>query len=147
MQLHLHQQYQDRQHTLGKFRLAATSQSGEVNFGISAALAEIANVPADQRTPEQVETVLAHLNQHDAEFLKLSTALREAEKPLPEDPHLMELKNRLSEAEKPVPPDPQMVRLDRAVTLAESQLKNRRLTAVQDLAWALINSPAFLFNR
>ena len=29
---------------------------------------------------------------------------------------------------------------------AEAQ-KNRRLLGVQDLAWALINNPAFLFNR
>ena len=30
--------------------------------------------------------------------------------------------------------------------IAEQQ-KNERLTGAQDLAWALINSPAFLFNR
>lgn len=147
IQLHLHQLYQDRQHTLAKFRLAVTPQPGDVNFGIPALLADIVKIPAEQRTPEQIDTVLAHLNQHDPEYQKLSSALAEAEKPLPEDPHLIELKDRLSEAQKPVPPDPQMVRLDRAVTLAESQLKNSRLTTVQDLAWALINSPAFLFNR
>ena len=26
-------------------------------------------------------------------------------------------------------------------------IKNKRLTAAQDLAWALINNPAFLFNH
>ena len=30
---------------------------------------------------------------------------------------------------------------------SKSQLANPRLTAVQDLTWALINSPAFLFNH
>ena len=30
---------------------------------------------------------------------------------------------------------------------SKKQLENRRLTATQDLTWALINSPSFLFNR
>jgi len=29
----------------------------------------------------------------------------------------------------------------------QRQLADRRLTAIQDLAWALINSPAFFFNH
>lgn len=36
--------------------------------------------------------------------------------------------------------------LDRLLLLSE-QAKNPRLTGVQDVAWALINNPAFLFNR
>jgi hypothetical protein len=27
------------------------------------------------------------------------------------------------------------------------QVANKRLTGVQDLTWALVNTPAFLFNR
>ena len=43
--------------------------------------------------------------------------------------------------------DPQWVRLNQIVEATSAQTANPRLTAVQDLAWALINSPAFLFNR
>lgn len=37
--------------------------------------------------------------------------------------------------------------LTAAVQRSAESLKNRRLLGVQDLAWALINNPAFLFNR
>ena len=33
------------------------------------------------------------------------------------------------------------------VAAAKPQFENKRLTGLQDLAWALINNPAFLFNR
>jgi hypothetical protein len=43
--------------------------------------------------------------------------------------------------------DGEYQRLKGEVQRAEEQQKNKRLIGVQDLAWALINTPGFLFNR
>ncbi|MEQ8789560.1 MAG: DUF1549 and DUF1553 domain-containing protein [Pirellulaceae bacterium] len=43
--------------------------------------------------------------------------------------------------------DAEYQRLTKAVEAAKSERDNRRLYGVQDLAWALINNSAFLFNR
>ena len=43
--------------------------------------------------------------------------------------------------------DAELVRLTQVVQREAEQLKNARSIGAQDLAWALINNPAFLFNR
>jgi hypothetical protein len=43
--------------------------------------------------------------------------------------------------------DPQLVLLRQDIEMSIKQAAARRLTAAQDTAWALINSPAFLFNH
>jgi hypothetical protein len=43
--------------------------------------------------------------------------------------------------------DGEWVRLQEGLQQSEATLKNPRLVGVQDLAWALINTPSFLFNR
>jgi hypothetical protein len=74
-------------------------------------------------------------------------ALANGSKPLPPDPKLVELQNYLAGVSRPVPEDLKLVQLRQDVEISTKQLENKRLTAVQDLAWALINSPAFLFNH
>jgi hypothetical protein len=56
-----------------------------------------------------------------------------------------EQKQKLAEAY--LATDSEYQRLKAAVAAADSERGNRRLFGVQDLAWALINSSAFLFNR
>ena len=43
--------------------------------------------------------------------------------------------------------DKEWQNLQATVASAEELLKNKRLIGLQDLAWALINNPSFLFNR
>jgi hypothetical protein len=43
--------------------------------------------------------------------------------------------------------DAELSRLQATVAQSAEQQKNSRLVGIQDLAWALINNPAFLFNR
>lgn len=65
----------------------------------------------------------------------------------PPDAKLVSLAEDLAEAEKPVLDDPAVVRLRSDHAASTQQVANRRLTVIQDLAWALINSPAFFFNH
>lgn len=143
----LDQQYQDNQHTIGKFRVSVSDGSTPVNFGNSKALLDVVTKPVEERTEEDTATLLKFFNEQDAELQKKRKALVEAQKPLAADPKLVELESELEDRKKPLPEDPKLARLTRAVTLSEEQLKDSRLTTAQDLAWALINSPAFLFNR
>ena len=80
-------------------------------------------------------------------FRCAATALAAAKQPLPVDPKLAQLRDVLAEASRPLPPDARLQRLRGDVDLSLKQLENSRLTFAQDLAWALINSPAFLFNH
>ncbi len=63
------------------------------------------------------------------------------------DPKIVRIRKKLKRVSLPVPDDAVVARLEKDLSQSEKQLTNRRLTATQDLAWALINSPSFLFNR
>jgi hypothetical protein len=58
-----------------------------------------------------------------------------------------ELKKALTYAETPIEVDPKLIKFRAEVAMSAAQAKNPRLTAAQDLTWALINNPAFLFNH
>ncbi|MCO6456247.1 MAG: DUF1549 domain-containing protein [Pirellulaceae bacterium] len=144
----LKQQFSSGQHALGKFRLSVTNTAGPILLnGLPENIAKILEVASDQRNDEQRKELLGYFRGSDAEVKKLEQAVVEARKPRPIDPQLQALRDKLASASRPLPVDPQLAQLRRDVELSSQQLTRTRLTAAQDIAWALINSPAFLFNH
>lgn len=147
LQFTMDQQYADGMHSLGRFRLSTTTAQPPLIFGVPDNIQKIAKVEAEKRNPKQKKALEDFFKGQDAQQKTLQTALDGAKKPRSIDPALVALKAKLDDVSQPLPVDPKFARLQRASQLSEEQLKNGRLTAAQDIAWALINSPAFLFNR
>jgi mono/diheme cytochrome c family protein/roadblock/LC7 domain-containing protein len=143
----LDQQFNSNEHQLGRFRLSVTGAKKPVDFGVPAEIVPILALAPDQRTEDQAKELEKFLRSIDPGLKKLENALAEAKKPRPPDPRLVALQDALKRAEEPLRLDPKLAQLREDVKLSESQLGHRRLTLAQDLAWALINSPAFLFNH
>ena len=138
--------FQNGRYNLGKFRLWVTT-SPQPRFGAPEAVAAAVKLPAAKRSQEQQALLKAFYLEQERSYQTAQEAMTIAMKPLPEDPQKVALEAKLREAEKPILLDPVLVQLRRDVELSRGQLANKRLTAAQDLAWALINSPAFLFNH
>lgn len=134
-------------HEIGRFRIWITTSDTPVREGLPMEIAAILQVPSANRSQQQAATLAAHYRSLDETIRMLDYSLAAAVKPLPEDARLKELELALNRATRPVVTDPALIQLRQDVELSTKQLVNGRLTGVQDLAWALINTPSFLFNR
>jgi len=144
--IQMSQPYQNGKYNLGRFRLWVTS-SPVVRFGTAKVIADAIKIPVAKRTKEQKEVLAAHFLAQFKDYQTTKKTLATAKKSLPVDPQLIALKERYNQSLTPIVVDPKLVQLRRDADLSAKQLGNKRLTAAQDLAWALINSPAFLFNH
>ncbi len=136
--------FQNGKYNPGRFRLWVTT-SPSVRFGTPAAVA--AALKAAKRTPEQNALLSQHFLNQFKDYQTQKKVLANARSPLPVDAQLVALETKHTDTQKPIQIDPKLVQLRRDAGLSQTQLGNKRLTAAQDLAWALINSPAFLFNH
>ena len=148
LRFELIQEYGSPETAIGKFRISTSSAPRRVPGPLSDHLKEILQISADNRNKEQQDELVEHFRKNDVVLKKLTTEIDQAKQPLPNDPHLSKLKDQLVLARRPLgKEDLKKERLDRYVRISKQQLQSHRLTVTQDLVWALINNPAFLFNR
>ena len=134
-------------YNLGRFRLYVTTAEDPLDFGLPGRVAAAVRSPAGERQPEQAGAIVDYYRSLDIEYWKLKQAFADAKAPVPTDPKLTELQKTLEKAEEPIRIDPHLVQLREDTRASTQQNQNKRLTVVQDLTWALINSGAFLFNH
>jgi hypothetical protein len=133
--------------TLGRFRLSATRGVRPIGPSLPEDLRAVLAVAPEVRTEAQMNALLAYFRVMDPELRAKTAALNAGKAPPPADAKLQELRAQLEFARRPIQPDPALLALRRDVEMSVEQAAARRLTAAQDIAWALINSPAFLFNH
>jgi len=147
LQLTIIQNFKSGKHDLGRFRVSVTTAAKPLSIGVTSRAAELAAIPRGQRSPAEAAELAAIVAARDPLREKLAAEFAAAARPIPPDPRLVALAGDLAEAQKPVVDGPAILRLRADVATSTNQVSERRLTAVQDLAWALINSPAFFFNH
>jgi hypothetical protein len=133
--------------TIAHFRLWATTSAQPLTIGLPLAVVDALKKPAPVRTKEDVAALTSYWTEADPDLRKLTLTLGKNQMPLPIDPGVIERRESLAKAELPIKLDPKLVQLRQDSTQSTSQMTNKRLTAAQDLTWALVNNAAFLFNH
>jgi hypothetical protein len=146
-QVRIHQFHEAKDHRLARFRISVTNEPSPVGLSLPEVFAAALTTNVNNRSEAERTQVLEYFRRSHPDYLKLQTDLREAQQPVPADPGLVQRRALVTQFEQPVPDDPALVQLRKDVQQSGAQVNSKRLTAAQDLTWALINSPAFLFNH
>ncbi len=147
IEVRLHQFHNAAEHRLAHFRISTANNYGELKLGHSESFAALQSTPANLRTEAQLQIANAYFTRTDAEYGRLQAAVAEARKPLPPDEQVVAIQTTIARLEKPTPDDNSLVQLRADFEQSKKQLEQVRVTAAEDITWALINSPAFLFNH
>ena len=132
---------------IGRFRLWVTTSAQPLNAGLPLPVAEALKKPAPTRTKPEQAAIVAYWNEADPALGKLRLTFGKHQLPLPTDPGVVERRAVQARVEEPIRLEPKLVQLRQDTEQSTLLMGNKRLTAVQDLTWALINTPAFLFNH
>lgn len=143
----IHQMHDAVAHRLAHFRLSVTTDAGEIPLGLPEEFAVLRSIPTDKRSAESLATLIEYWKASDTKRGELTQAVATANQPLAPDAELTKLRSLIASLEKETPDDAKLLQMRLNATASATQLDNRRLTLAQDLTWALINSPAFLFNH
>jgi len=138
--------YSDNEFPLGKFRIYTTDSTSPLNRGLPDSIAAILSKPEPDRSLTDISQLTDWVALQQPEYFQKRYAWLTAKRPIPVDSKLEALEAALAKAEEQVPVDPSLIQLRNDVQFSTEQAANRRLTAAQDLTWALINNAAFIFN-
>ncbi|MCY3007195.1 MAG: DUF1549 domain-containing protein [Planctomycetota bacterium] len=147
LQWRIYQNHDAPEHRLGRFRLSAGQHQGELALGLPESFRALSAVPKAAWTPELTKEGMNYLKLSSTDLKALQANVQKESQALPEDEPSLVLAKRIERLGTPLPEDSRLIRLRADVKESEGQLGNARLTSAQDLVWALINSPAFLFNH
>ncbi len=132
---------------IARFRVWSTTAPNPLKPGIASDLHALLSKPDPSRSPDENKQIATAFRVIDDEYWIRTRAVADAKQPLPADPKHETLKAAYAKASEPIRLDAQLVQSRIDAEASTKQVGNRRLTAMQDLTWALINSSAFLFNR
>ena len=132
---------------IARFRLWVTTGAAPVQVGYPQPVIDALKKLPAARTDADKAALAAYWNAYDPELSKRRLTHAKNQLPLPTDPGLIQRRATAAAAELPITLDAKLLRLRQDAEQSKAQLANRRLTGVQDLAWALINNPSFLFNH
>ncbi|MEM9587756.1 MAG: hypothetical protein AAGA03_10795, partial [Planctomycetota bacterium] len=147
LKFRLHQRHNAANHQLGRFRISVTTATGKIPLGRAEPIAAALSSPPNQRDKAQNERIRKYVQTIDPELSAGRSALATAKKPLAPDADLVALQAKQKRLSVETADPPALVKLRVDAKQSQKQLGNRRLTAAEDLTWALVNSPAFLFNH
>ena len=143
----IHQNHNAVDHRLGRFRISFAIDQGEIDLGLPEEFAAIAGAAEATRDVNSIKPLLTYLRASDKAWSDAQMAVAAAKQPVPADEQLTALRALVVSLEVATPEDTKLVQLRTDFEASKQQIGNRRLTLAQDLTWALINSPAFLFNH
>ena len=132
---------------IGRFRVYFTTAADPLHEGVPAAITAAAAKPVAERAPAETAFLADYIRSLTPEYWRLHREAADAKVALAPDPRHTEMKTALEKVSAPIKLDPILVQLRIDAEASKRQITDKRLTVVQDLAWALINNPAFLFNR
>jgi WD40 repeat protein len=145
------QNYADGLHALGRFRVSFSTATAGLDLGLAEPyLAELVSLRAAEGQSLRDAApapILAAFRAGDQHRRSLTQQLAEASKPVEILPGIVERRAALAIAEQPVLEDRTLLQLQADFARSQAQLDQLRVTLAQDLTWALINSPAFMFNH
>lgn len=147
LQFQVEQKFPDNKHTVGRFRISVTRAPKGFGLTYPGQISAILALDPAIRSEAQQSELLSFFRSRDDQYRQKQIVLADTKRPLPTDPKLIELRERLEVVSRPIPEDAKLVQLRHDAELSTKQITNKRLTTAQDLAWALINSPEFLFNH